>query len=105
MKIILSFLLAIILFSCGQKQSEDKFPPKESLGQSSKPIAEKKNKKATGIGGIFFKSKDAGKMREWYGQHLVLVTNEYGSVFEFRNSDNPEQKNFLQWSPFSEKTK
>ena len=87
MKKILLFLFLTTLFGCGQKETENKI-------QISKPMTEKKNKKATGIGGIFFKCKDTEKMREWYGKNLGLVTNEYGSVFEFRNSDNPEQKIF-----------
>ncbi|MBN2775422.1 MAG: VOC family protein [Prolixibacteraceae bacterium] len=62
------------------------------------------NKKATGIGGIFFKSKDPEKMREWYKNNLGLVTNEYGSLFEFRLSDEPDKKGYLQWSPFAENT-
>lgn len=62
-------------------------------------------KKVKGIGGIFFKCKDPQEMREWYAKHLGLVTNEYGSLFEFREADDPNQKAHLQWSPFSEKTK
>lgn len=57
-------------------------------------------KKVTGIGGIFFKTKDPDEMRNWYQENLGLVTNEYGSLFEFRESDTPEQKGYLQWSPF-----
>lgn len=41
-----------------------------------------KMKRATGIGGIFFKCKDPNKMKEWYKTHLGLNTNEYGTVFE-----------------------
>ncbi len=62
-------------------------------------------KKVTGVGGIFFKCKDANKMKEWYGEHLGLVTNEYGSLFEFRNTHKPEEVNYLQWSTFSNDTK
>jgi predicted enzyme related to lactoylglutathione lyase len=62
-------------------------------------------KKVTGIGGIFFKTKDPERMKEWYQKNLGLVTNEYGSVFEFRNSDEPEKKGYSVWSPFEEKTK
>ena len=61
-------------------------------------------KRVIGIGGIFFKCKDPKKTREWYGKHLGLVTNDYGSTFEFRNAEKPEEKNFLQWSPFKEDT-
>ncbi len=62
-------------------------------------------KKVTGIGGIFFKCADPEKMRNWYAQNLGLVTNEYGSLFEFRNADKKEEINYLQWSPFAENTK
>lgn len=62
-------------------------------------------KKVTGIGGIFFKCHDPEKMRSWYSQNLGLVTNEYGSLFEFRNADKKEVINYLQWSPFAETTK
>jgi predicted enzyme related to lactoylglutathione lyase len=31
--------------------------------------------------------------------------NDYGSLFEFGNTDNPDNKGYLQWSPFPEKTK
>lgn len=61
-------------------------------------------KKVTGIGGIFFKCADPEKMRNWYAQNLGLVTNEYGSLFEFRNADRNEEINYLQWSPFAETT-
>ena len=43
-------------------------------------------------------------MRNWYRDNLGLVTNEYGSLFEFREGSDPEQKGYLQWSPFGEKT-
>lgn len=61
--------------------------------------------RVTGIGGIFFKSDNPDKMKEWYTKNLGLVTNEYGSLFEFRDSDNPESKGYLQWSPFEKETK
>jgi predicted enzyme related to lactoylglutathione lyase len=62
-------------------------------------------KRVTGIGGIFFKCKDPKKMREWYQTHLGLNTNQYGTVFEWRQGADTTKKGFTQWSPFSEKTK
>ena len=62
-------------------------------------------KKVTGIGGIFFKCKDPGKMREWYEHHLGLNTNKYGTVFEWWQGADSTKKGFTQWSPFNEKTK
>ena len=61
-------------------------------------------KKVTGIGGIFFKCKDAKMMNHWYHTHLGLNTNEYGAVFEWRQSADPAKKGFTQWSPFKEST-
>jgi predicted enzyme related to lactoylglutathione lyase len=62
-------------------------------------------KRVIGVGGIFFKCKDPDATREWYGKHLGLVMNDYGSTFEFRNAEKPEEKNFLQWSTFKADTK
>jgi predicted enzyme related to lactoylglutathione lyase len=62
-------------------------------------------KKVTGIGGIFFKCKDPAKMRDWYKTHLGLNTNQYGTVFEWRQGADTTKKGFTQWSPFTEKTK
>jgi predicted enzyme related to lactoylglutathione lyase len=67
--------------------------------------SQKQTKKVTGIGGIFFKCKDPKKVREWYQTNLGLNTNEYGSVFEWRQGADTTKKGFTQWSPFSEKTK
>ncbi|MBL4752051.1 MAG: VOC family protein [Flavobacteriales bacterium] len=68
-------------------------------------MSSSKDKKVTGVGGIFFKCKDPEQMRNWYKANLGLVTNEYGALFEFRSTDEPEDKGYLQWSPFEEKTK
>ena len=62
-------------------------------------------KKVTGIGGIFFKCKDPGKVREWYKTHLGMETDQYGANFEWRQADDPSKKGSTQWSPFAETTK
>lgn len=68
-------------------------------------VDEPSMKKVTGIGGIFFKCKDPGKMREWYKVHLGLNTNQFGAVFEWRQGADTSKKGYTQWSPFPEKTK
>lgn len=62
-------------------------------------------KKVTGIGGIFFKCKDAGKIRDWYKTHLGLNTDQYGATFEWREAADPERKGATQWSAFEDSTK
>lgn len=61
-------------------------------------------KKVTGIGGVFFKSKDPQAMKEWYKTHLGLDTNEYGANFEWRTLEDPSQIGSTTWSPFKETT-
>ena len=61
--------------------------------------------KVTGIGGIFFFTEDPKVTREWYSQNLGLETNDYGSSFESRNINKPEEINTLQWSPFKKGSK
>ncbi len=60
--------------------------------------------RVTGIGGIFFRCKDSDAQRNWYQSHLGLNTDEYGTTFEWRQSENPEIKGFSQWSPFKQDT-
>ncbi len=60
--------------------------------------------KVTGIGGIFFKSENPEEARRWYAKNLGLSINEYGSTFEFRNANNPQNINYLQWSAFDKDT-
>jgi len=74
-------------------------------------MADQKNKttdttpKVTGIGGIFFKSKDPKAMTEWYQKHLGLNTNPYGASFEWYEGTDNTKKGQTQWTPFSEMTK
>lgn len=60
--------------------------------------------RVTGIGGVFFKSKDPKKLSQWYSTHLGLKINPYGSVFEWYQGADSTKKGFTQWSPFAEKT-
>jgi len=55
--------------------------------------------KVTGIGGIFFKTKDVQKTKEWYQKNLGLETDQWGTNFEWRTARDPNQKGFTQWSP------
>lgn len=60
--------------------------------------------KVTGIGGIFFLSKNPTETKDWYGKNLGLAIDDHGSPFEFRNANNPEELNYLRWSPFEDST-
>lgn len=61
-------------------------------------------KKVTGVGGIFFKTKDGDKLKAWYSEHLGVKTDAHGAAFKFRQYDKPDKSGYLQWSPFAEDT-
>ena len=57
----------------------------------------------TGIGGLFFKTKDHKKIKDWYNTHQGLNTDEYGCTFWWKDEEG--KKCSTQWSPFKEDTK
>ena len=61
--------------------------------------------RVTGLGGIFFKSNDPKKIREWYRTHLGIDAAEDGAVFRWRDIDEPERTGSTVWSAFPTETK
>ncbi len=56
--------------------------------------------KVTGIGGVFFFSDNPEASRELYGKNLGFEVSPWGTKFEFRNVDRPDEINSMSWSPF-----
>jgi predicted enzyme related to lactoylglutathione lyase len=61
-------------------------------------------KRVTSLGGIFFKCKDPKGIRDWYRDHLGFNTDDYGTTFEWRHSDDANKKGYTVWSTFKENT-
>jgi len=59
-------------------------------------------KRVTGIGGIFFKTKNPERTRDWYRTHLGLDTDKWGTCFEWKQAGDSGEKGFTQWTPASE---
>lgn len=58
-------------------------------------------KRVTGIGGIFFKSSDPQRLRDWYRKHLGIQIEEWGGVaFRWNSDDNPSGTGTTVWSVF-----
>lgn len=68
-----------------------------TLPQNDPPL-----KRVTGIGGIFFKSKNPKKALDWYKTHLGLDANPYGATFEWYEGPDSSMKAQTQWNPFPE---
>ncbi len=93
---------SLLLIICCNSNTNDS--PKTNPDTNKNLTSNDTIPKVTGIGGIFFKSKDPSAIKEWYGKNLGLSIDLYGSVFEFRNANNPDEINYLRWSPFESKT-
>ncbi len=60
--------------------------------------------RVTGIGGVFFRSRDPAATRQWYADHLGFKVDAYGTNFAWRQANAPEQPGYTQWTAFSEDT-
>lgn len=61
-------------------------------------------KRVTGIGGIFFKTKDKAKTLEWYKTHLGINAQDWGTSFDWLEKDDPKKEGSTAWSPFKDST-
>jgi predicted enzyme related to lactoylglutathione lyase len=56
-------------------------------------------KRVTGIGGIFFKAKDAPALRAWYKRHLAIDVQEWGgTAFTWADADGKPVGGMTVWS-------
>ena len=56
-------------------------------------------KRVTGIGGIFFKAKDAPALRAWYKQHLGIDVQDWGgAVFDWTDAEGKPVAGTTTWS-------
>jgi len=56
-------------------------------------------KRVTGIGGIFFKAKDAAALRAWYQKHLGIEVQEWGgAAFRWMDADGKPEAGTTIWT-------
>jgi catechol 2,3-dioxygenase-like lactoylglutathione lyase family enzyme len=57
--------------------------------------------RVTGIGGIFFKARDAAALREWYRRHLGIPVEEWGgAAFRWADPEGQPIGGTTVWSIF-----
>jgi predicted enzyme related to lactoylglutathione lyase len=58
-------------------------------------------KRVTGIGGIFIKTADTRRLREWYQKHLGIDIAEWGGAsFNWAGPHNPDGHGTTAWCMF-----
>jgi len=93
------FFLSIAVAACSKTTKNSKMSDRSEKMKQENTILNDTTPKVTGIGGILFGSTNPKETREWYGKNLGLAIDDYGSPFEFRNANNPNEINYLEWSP------
>lgn len=61
--------------------------------------------KITGIGGVFFKTKNPKQLAQWYQHHLGLILEEWGGAVLRWPDDPAEDKGATVWHTAAEDTK
>lgn len=55
-----------------------------------------KKPRVTGIGGVFFKTKNPNKTKEWYQKNLGFDVDQWGTNFEWYQGRDPSKKGYTQ---------
>ncbi len=62
-------------------------------------------RRVTGIGGVFFKSRDPAALGAWYQEHLGIEVQPWGgAAFRWDGPDNPAGVGTTAWSLFDAET-
>lgn len=101
-KLIVTIFILASLASCNMTANKTKNIEEQTKPSSHELSLQDTTPKVTGIGGIFFFSDNPEKTKAWYAENLGLEVNQWGSSFEFRNANRPDEINYLQWSPFKQ---
>lgn len=57
--------------------------------------------RVTGIGGIFIKSPDTARLRDWYQKHLGIPIEAWGgTAFRWSGPHNPDGRGSTVWNVF-----
>ncbi len=57
--------------------------------------------RVTGLGGVFFRSKEPGKLLDWYRAHLGIDSAEWGGfAFRWLERAQPEETGYTVWAAF-----
>ena len=71
---------------------------------TARHAADSADRLVTGIGGVFFKARDAAALRDWYRDHLGLEPGPEGVHFRWRTLDDPERVGRTVWGVFPHDT-
>jgi predicted enzyme related to lactoylglutathione lyase len=87
-------IIAVLLAALGFVSLAPQDPPKAAEAP-----------RVTGLGGVFFKTKDPKATMAWYHTHLGIDGERGGFAFQWREKAKPDDVGYTIWSAFPETTK
>ncbi|MGA9622900.1 MAG: VOC family protein [Bryobacteraceae bacterium] len=78
--------------------------PSPQPEKSKPPVKMEQRGRILGIGGVFFKSANRDRMREWYSEHLGLIDKAGGAMLPWREHDDPQKEHVTVWTVFPAST-
>ena len=93
----------LLIFACSKPDMAQNQTPATTKTETNK--AETKTQgRVVGIGGIFFKTSDPAKTREWYAKHLGLEGKGQDVMLPWREHDDPQKEHVTVWATFPSTT-
>ena len=89
---------SLLLISAGSKGGQEVNSPQSE--KSKPPVKVEQRGRIVGIGGVFFKSANRDRMREWYSTHLGIADKGEGAMLPWRERDDPQKEHATVWTVF-----
>lgn len=93
---------SLLLISVGLEGGQEVQSPQPE--KSTPPVKTEQRGRILGIGGVFFKSANRDRMREWYSRHLGLADKGQGVMLPWRERDDPQKEHTTVWTVFPAST-
>jgi catechol 2,3-dioxygenase-like lactoylglutathione lyase family enzyme len=93
---------SLLLISASSLGGQDVQSPQAE--KSKPPVKIEQRGRILGIGGVFFKSADRNRMREWYATHLGLADKGGGAMLPWREHADPQKEHVTVWTIFPTST-
>src|SRR5881398_3160925 len=93
---------SLLLISVCSKGGQDVQSPQPE--KSKPPVKTEQRGRIVGIGGVFFKSANRDRTREWYSKHLGLADKGEGAMLPWREHGDPQKEHVTVWSVFPTST-
>lgn len=92
--------IGVVAFLMGSTTRQPPAAPVASAG-----VEDSLSTRVTGIGGVFFKSRDPASIRKWYRDHLGISSEDWGGFsFRWREQDRPDEIGYTVWGVFPDTT-